>query len=269
MAELTVNATRIHYQLAGPSDAAAVVLVHGFSLDLRMWDDQVPALAERYRVVSYDLRGFGRSAIPESGVHYHHLDDLVGLLDHLAIERAAVVGLSLGGAVALDAVLRHPDRFSALVLVDAVMPSFDAPDLSALTGPIWSAGRELGADAARRLWIGCPLFTIANERPSCRNALRRIIGDYSGWGWTDPDPGTWAEPDCAAQLHRIAVPTLVVVGEQDIDGMRRMSDALAEGILGARIVVLPGLGHMPNMEDPAAFNRIVLRFLTDVMPGSA
>lgn len=256
-----VNGTRLCYEVDGPGDAPALVFVHGFSLDTRMWDRQVEAFAGRYRVVRYDLRGFGRSAIPEAGVHYQHHDDLRALLDTLGIERAVVVGLSLGGAVALDFVLRQPERVRALVLVGAVVPGFDAPGLHALSRDVWTAGRTSGADAAKALWIECGLFEVANERATSRVALRRMVSDYSGWGWTDSDPGTWAEPNCAAQLDRISVPSLVVVGERDLPDMLQAANALASGIHGAREVVLPGLGHLPNMEDPPAFNRVVLDFL--------
>ncbi|HEX5163933.1 MAG TPA: alpha/beta fold hydrolase, partial [Thermomicrobiales bacterium] len=128
-----LNGTRLYYEVSGPPDAPAVVLVHGFSLDTRMWAGQVGPLSERYRVVRYDLRGFGRSAIPEAGVHYQHHDDLRALLDQLGIERATVVGLSLGGAVTLDFALHHPQRLTGLVLADAVVPGFDAPDLADLS----------------------------------------------------------------------------------------------------------------------------------------
>jgi pimeloyl-ACP methyl ester carboxylesterase len=88
-----------------------------------------------------------------------------------------------------------------------------------------------------------------------------MVADYSGWGWTDRDPGTWAEPNSSSRLDEISVPTLVVVGERDLPDMVRAANALASGIAGAREIILPGLGHLPNMEDPAAFNRVVLDFL--------
>lgn len=256
-----VNGTRLCYETVGADDAPAVVFVHGFSLDTRMWDGQVEAFAGRYRVVRYDLRGFGRSAIPDPGVVYQHDDDLRALLDELGIGRAAIVGLSLGGAVALNFALSYPERVSALVLAASVLPGFEAPELAALSRSIWGAGQSHGADAARALWIDCAFFQVANERPETREKLQQMIHDYSGWGWTDRDPGVWANPDCAAHLGRIAAPTLVVAGERDIPDMLRVADALALGIAGARKVIMPGLGHLPNMEDAGAFGAVVLEFL--------
>lgn len=259
-----VTGTRLYCELAGADDAPAVVFVHGFSLDTRMWDGQVAAFAERYRVVRYDLRGFGRSALPEAGVPYRHDEDLRALLDALGIERVAIVGLSLGGAVALNVALSHPERISALVLAASILPGFETPEFDAVVRPVWRAGRTSGVDAARALWLDCPMFAVSNEHLATREALRTIVGDYSGWGWTDRDPGAWAEPDCLAQLGRITMPTLVVVGERDIEDMHRTADALASGIPGAQQVVLPDLGHLPNMEDAAAFNSVALDFLASM-----
>ncbi len=264
-----VNGTRLYYEVSGDSNASAVVLVHGFSLDTRMWDGQVEAFHERFRVVRYDLRSFGQSAIPEAGVHYQHHADLAALLDHLGISTAALVGLSLGGAIALDFVLHHPERVTALILVGSVLPGMATPDLGSLSRDVWKAGQAGGADAAKALWVECSLFDAVNQRPVARTALREMVAGYSGWGWTDRDPGTWGEPDCAARLGEIDVPTLIVVGEHDIEGMRRNAEVLVAGIPGARHIVLPGLGHLPNMEDAAAFNPVVIEHLTATIPGRA
>jgi pimeloyl-ACP methyl ester carboxylesterase len=259
-----VNGTRLYYEASGRSDAPAVVLVHGFSLDTRMWAGQVGPLSDRYRVVCYDLRGFGRSAIPEAGVLYQHHEDLRALLDRLEIERAAVVGLSLGGAVALDFALHHRQRLTSLVLADAVVPGFDAPDLADLSRQVWNAGRTNGVEAAKAIWLASPFFEQANQRSNPRSALLEMVADYSGWGWTERDPGRWGESNMAARLAEIVAPTLIIVGEHDIEGMRNAADALAREIPNARKVVLPGLGHLPNMEDPAAFNSVILEFLDGV-----
>lgn len=256
-----VNGTRLYFEVAGAG--APVVLVHGFSLDTRMWDEQVPALAERYRVIRYDLRGFGRSAIPEAGVTYRHADDLAGLLDELAERVATVVGLSLGGAVAMDFARVYPDRLRALVLVDSILPGFATPELDADIGRIWGAGRSEGVDAARARWLEVPFFDVIRERPSAWTRLAAMIGDYSGWGWTSRDPGRWVEPQLCDDLGRVGAPTLVVAGERDVPDMQRIADELATRIPDARRVGLPGLGHMPNMEDPAAFNVVLLRFLDE------
>src|SRR4051812_18695011 len=112
-----VNNARIWYGIAG--EGPPVVLVHGMTLDHRMWDDQFAALAAYHRVLRYDLRGFGLSAIPDAP--YRHVDDLAALLAHVGMERAAVVGLSLGGMIAVDFALTYPEMVSALIPVDPVI----------------------------------------------------------------------------------------------------------------------------------------------------
>jgi len=256
-----VNGTQLYCEISGDDDLPVVVFVHGFSLDTRMWDGQVAAFSERYRVLRYDLRGFGRSAVPEANVPYQHQADLAAVLDHFGIAQAAIVGLSLGGAVALDFALNRPERVRALVLAGSIVPGLATPDLAEISRAVWRSGKVGGADAAKALWIESPLFETVHTRPSVSDAFRSMVTDYSGWGWTDADPGHWAEPDCNAQLGNITAPTLVVVGGFDLDGMQNNADALAAGIPGAELVVLPGLGHLPNMEDAAAFNRVVLDFL--------
>ncbi|HEX5167211.1 MAG TPA: alpha/beta hydrolase, partial [Thermomicrobiales bacterium] len=141
------------------------------------------------------------------------------------------------------------------------VPGFDAPDLADLSRQVWTAGRTDGVEAAKALWLACPFFAQANRRSDAKAALQQMVTDYSGWGWTERDPGTWGEPNMAARLGEISAPALIVVGERDIEGMRRAADALAREIPNAQKVVLPGLGHLPNMEDPAAFNAAVLKFL--------
>lgn len=263
---IEVNGTRLYCEVTGADDAPAVVFLHGFSLDTRTWNGQVDAFSERYRVVRYDLRGFGRSAVPEEGVTYQHQEDLRALLDTLAIDRTAVIGQSFGGAVALDFALQHPQRVSALVTVGAVMPGFNTPELAALSREIWNTGRTGGVDAARALLVDCALFDVANERPASRTAVREIVAGYSGWDWTNTDPAAWAEPKCEENLGLIAAPTLVVLGEREFSDMRHVADALEAGVPGARKVVLPGLGHLPNMEDAEAFNEVVLDFLANPLP---
>src|SRR5688500_13479244 len=136
-----VNATRLVYETAGAGPP--VVLIHGFTLDHRMWDDQMPAFAERHRVVRYDLRGFGASAPFVPDEPYTHADDLRALMTHLGIGRAAVVGLSMGGWAALEFVLTYPESVSALVLVDSALRGYQyAPSAAATIATIYRLGKE-------------------------------------------------------------------------------------------------------------------------------
>ena len=139
---IEVNGTRLYYEMAGAGDA--VVFLHGFTLDTRMWDDQFERFAEQYHVIRYDLRGFGQSAVP-TDAPYAHFDDLKALLDALGIEQAHLVGLSKGGGVALDFALAFPTYVRGLVLIDSILGGFSwSAEGSARDALVWQRAGEGG-----------------------------------------------------------------------------------------------------------------------------
>ncbi len=256
-----VNGTRLSYEVAGAGEP--LVLIHGFALDMRMWDDQFAVFARTHRVVRYDLRGFGTSALPD-GTPYSDADDLAALLRHLDIADAVVLGLSAGGAVAIDVALAYPDMTRALIPVDAALGGHRWSDAwGAQLRSVRHAGREAGINVARERWLALPLFAPACEQPAVAARLQQMVADYSGWHWVHRDPQTSGDPPANDRLAEINVPTLVVIGERDVPDFHAISDRLAEQIVGAQTVILPHVGHMANMEALAAFNERVLDFLMD------
>ncbi len=254
-----VNGTRLYYETAGTGFPLA--LAHGFSFDTRMWDDQVEPFARRYQVIRYDVRGYGKSAVPGSE-GYYHADDLKGLLDHLGVERAHVLGLSLGAAIAIEFALAYPEATGALIAADPVLWGYEwSPEYEASLGALWSAGREAGIEAAKALWLDHPIFASLREKPGPAERVKRAVADYSGWHWANDDPGLLPNPPAARHLERIAAPTLAIVGELDAPDFHAITDILSQRVPNARKVVLPGVGHMSNMEDPERFNEVVLSFL--------
>jgi 3-oxoadipate enol-lactonase len=256
-----VNGTRLYYEVSGGGDP--LVLVHGFTLDTRMWDDQVQAFAPHYRVVRYDLRGFGRSALPGKE-RYAHYEDLHALLEHLGLARAHVLGLSLGGAVAVDFALAYPEMVASLVLVDASgLGGFTWPDeLAGWFASIYAAARSGDLPLAKQRWLSTDWFTPARSRPGVAAQLAQMVADYSGWHFMHRDPARSLAPPANARLSAIRAPTLVILGELDLPFYNYpLADRLAQEIPGAQKVVMPGVGHMANMEAPGRFNAIVLPFL--------
>jgi pimeloyl-ACP methyl ester carboxylesterase len=254
-----INAAQIFLKTEGAG--APVVLLHGFSLDQRMWDDQAIALAEHFRVLRYDLRGYGRSSSPGTRP-YSHADDLHALLLSLRASPAHVVGLSLGGRIAARFALAYPDAVRSLTLVDAALDGHAwSAQWLALWNTIACAARSGDLESARRLWLAHPLFGPAHEQPVVMARLSDMVRDYSGWHWLHPDPGTASGLPAIGRLGDIQRPTLVVLGQRDLGDFHRISDTLASGIPGATRVGIPGAGHMSNMEAPAAFNRVLLDFL--------
>ena len=252
---------RLMYEVAG--DGPAVVLIHGFGLDMRMWDPQVGPLADRFLVVRYDCRGFGASGPFDPAVPYTHAGDLVALLDHLDIGEAVLAGLSFGGRVALQAALADPARVRGLALLDAVLDGvpWDPPSARALD-EVARRVQEAGVLAGREAWLAHPLFAAARERPDLAAALAVMVAGYPGQHWLGQDPHRPTRPPIEA-LEGIAGPALVAVGDRDVPGFREMSAVLARRIPGAAYHLIAGAGHMVNMEQPAAINDLLISFVQE------
>lgn len=253
-----VAGTRLAYEVVG--SGPCLVLIHGFALDMRLWDDHIDALAQRYQVVRYDMRGFGRSALPAGP--YTPAADLKALLESLDVSPAAILGLSLGGGVALTFALLYPELTRALILVDAMIDGWGwSSEWNEQTGAVWTAGRTEGVAVAKERWLSLPLFRPALEHPTVARRLSQMVADYSGWHWHNRDPQQRLVPPPIERLSSMMAPTLVIVGERDVPDFRAMADTLERGISGSRKVIMPGVGHMASMEDPARFNTIVSQFL--------
>jgi 3-oxoadipate enol-lactonase len=250
------DGARLHYEVAG--SGAPAVLLHGGLWDRRLWDDQWEAFSARFRMVRPDFRGFGRSDPAER--EFNLSEDLLTVLDAEAIQRAAVVGLSLGGYVATDVALARPDRVSGLVLVGAGVTGFDD----------WSASiqrhREQTEAAVKRgdlaaameldLDLWCPLRSGDDDRQ------RRIARDNLNAPLAEELADVF-EQRAIDRLGEIRAPTLVLVGDRDVPEMLRLAGVLAAGIPGARKVVLEEADHVPNIRKPEEFNDVVIRFLEE------
>lgn len=261
-----VHGGRLYYETSG--SGTPLVFVHGFSLDMRMWDDQFELYSRRYRVIRYDLRGFGRSSLPDGP--YSHYDDLRALLGALDAVPAHVVGLSLGSGIAVDLALTSPGAVRSLVLVAvaAISGFVSAREYDESITPIWDAARTKGIEAAKEVWLAHAYFAPAREQPDAAERIAEIVGAWSGWQFVNPNPARHLQPPAIGRLGALHVPTLIVMGERDLTSYSHpLADVLERGIPGAKRIVLPGAGHMTNMEAPGAFDEAVLPFLTEVDAG--
>ena len=257
-----IGGARIYYEVAG--DGHPLLLLHAGVADSRMWDDQWQPFARRYRVIRYDLPGFGQSRLPDGPYAAH--EEPAGLLRSLGVGRAHVVGVSWGGRIALDFTLAHPEMVSALVLV---CPSVSGQDPS-------EAVRRFGAEEEQllergdlagatelnvRMWVDGPRRTPDQVAHSVRERVREM--QYHAFSVPMPEhvEAVELEPPAIERLGEVRAPTLLAVGDHDIEEKLAIVDRLAAEIPGARKVVFPGAAHMITMEQPTDFNRVVLDFL--------
>jgi 3-oxoadipate enol-lactonase len=248
----------LHYATAGAGDP--VVLIHGFGLDLNMWDAQWQIFAQRHRVIRYDLRGYGSSSLPEGA--YSHVDDLLALIDFLGSRPVHLVGLSLGGRVALRVAATHPTAVRSLTLADPALDGHTwTDDWLQRWRKMTEAAKRGDLNDARKLWREHSLFAPANKDPKVAGALRVMIDRYSGWHWAHPDPGTAPQTPVAHVLSSISIPTLVVVGELDLPDFQSIARRLGQQMPQSELRTITGSGHMSNMEAPRAFNELVLEHL--------
>lgn len=261
----------LYYEEAG--SGPAVVLIHAGIANLRMWDAQVAALAPRYRAVAFDCRGFGRTRAEPVG--FSNRADVVALLDHLGIADAVLVGCSRGGQIALDTAIDHPDRVRGLVWVCSGVGGFSPPD--ELFPPAELAlfeameAAEVAHDLERvaaldvRLWVDGPLQPEGRAAPAVREQVYAMsLGNYRAHGALMADPGFVAqplEPPAAGRLAEVRAPVLAIVGDIDTSATPAAAAVLAAGVPHCRVEHFADCAHLPNMEQPARFNAMLLEFL--------
>lgn len=256
---------RIAYEIAG--DGEVLVLAHAGCVDRRMWDDQWHDLAQRYRVIRYDMRGYGESD-PLFAPMIRH-DELHQLLEHLGVVRAILIGCSLGGEAVLDVALEHPECVAALVLVSTVPSGFalqgEPPrDLLELFAALGQGEYERASELQCRIWVDGPFREAGQVNPHVR-ARVAAIGQRAVANRTllqaDPTSANRFNPPATQRLGEVSAPTLIIAGALDHPELLRAADVLASNIPQARKAILPNCAHLPNMEWPAEFNRVVLEFL--------
>jgi 3-oxoadipate enol-lactonase len=238
-----------HIRGHGPT----IVFVHGSTLDHRMWQPQVDALAGGYRTVTYDRRGHGRAPAPTG--RYRHVDDLAAICDSLGGE-VHVVAHSVGGLHALELALVRPVASLILIAMGGGTTVPFPPELIAMVGTLRAAAaRDLAA--ARRMWSHTEFFAPARERPALAAALDRMLADYSGWHWRHEDPAEELTPPVATRLEEITAPALVVIGERDLPYNKAVAEELERRLPKVRRMDVPGVGHMASMEAPEAVTRAI------------
>jgi pimeloyl-ACP methyl ester carboxylesterase len=261
--KLKVAGGELAYDVRG--DGPPVVLLHAFPLGRRMWDAQVEALAPTHRVIRFDCRGFGDSPPGDGLLTMERIaDDAAALLDHLGVGSAVLCGLSMGGYAAFAFVRRHAGRLRGLVLADT---KAEADDEAARAGRAELAERvrREGTSPAEEAFVPRLVgATTLAERPDVVARVRELVRAASPRGIADALAGLAARADSTPTLREIRVPTLVICGDEDSVTPLAGAEALAGAIAGARLAVIPGAGHVSNLEAPAEFGSSLSGFLASL-----
>ncbi|MDX6387435.1 MAG: hypothetical protein QOD85_1237 [Gaiellaceae bacterium] len=244
----------------------AVALVHAGIADSRMWEPQLRPFAKTHTVIRVDLPGFGKSSIESNPVSYR--GSVNAALDAYDIERAAIVGTSLGGTTALELALDAPERVTALVLVGAgiddhdwgdELKAFDTAEEAAIERGDLEAAVEVNLD----FWVAGPRRTLDDVDAKVRELVAEMQMDAFRQEWPADLKSLKLDPPASQRLGDIPVPTLVVTGDEDVADIIRIGDRLAREIPDAERATIGGAAHLPNLERPDEFNRLVLGFLDE------
>lgn len=257
-----VNDIQVHWRESGRGEA--VLFIHGFPFHGGQWDEQVDRLPTRWRLLAPDLRGFGRTGTgPGSGPLEMDLfaDDLAAFLDHLEIERAVVCGLSMGGYIAFALWRWHRDRVRALVLCDTRASGDTEEGRAKRRAQAELVEREGAAPLAEELIPNLLSEQTRRERPEVVEKVRKMIESTSPRTIAQALEGMAARPDSTELLPTIDVPTLLIGGSEDRVTPPSDLEFLASAIPDARLKIIEGAGHIPNLEAPTEFNLALTHFL--------
>lgn len=244
--------------------ATDVALIHAGIADSRMWERQVRSFAPSHRVIAPDLPGFGQTPVDQDPVDYRAF--VRAALDAAGIQSSALVGTSLGGRIALELALESPDRVNALVLVGSGLDGHEWSQEAQAFGEEEEAALERGdLDAAvetnLRIWLAGPARRLDEIDP----AIRRLVGEMQRNAFQLQQGHDFRlaalEPPASERLAEIRVPTLILTGDEDVPDIHAIAEKLSREIPGAERATISDAAHLPNLERPEEFDRIVLGFL--------
>ncbi len=262
---ITINNLTVSYSDHGPDDAPVIIFIHGFPLNKSMWNIQVEALKENYRVIAYDIRGHGNS---DPGIDEFFIElfviDLLRLMEKLKIEKSILCGLSLGGYIALNAVLKHPDRFDGLILNDtqciADTPEIKENRCNAIIS-IKEKGVEQYADEIIKKLFAQETFT---KNKNVIDAVREMIISTPKQSLCNTLHALAERKETCDQLPEINIPVLIMVGQEDKITPIAAAQQMHEKILNSKLEIIQQAGHLSNLENLTAFNTHLANFLETV-----
>lgn len=262
---MNLDGARIYYETAGQGDA--VLFAHAGFVDSRMWDVQFEYFARCYQVIRFDMRGYGRSDPAQGPVVRRN--EIYSLMRHLSIQKAALVGCSMGGANVLDFALEHPDRTQVLVLVSTAPGGFEMqgeppPGLWEMISALQQNDLQRASELQIQIWVDGMFRKPEQVDPQVRQRaaeMNRTPVVNQTFMKVDMQPLQPLDPPAANRLNEVRIPTLVIAGALDHPEILRAADFMAHEIPSAKKLILPDSAHLPSMEQPDAFNQAVIDFL--------
>ncbi len=257
-----INDTHLLVVQHGPTGALPVVFIHGFPFSHAMWESQIGAVSRQFRAIAYDVRGLGGSSVGDGQYTIEeHVDDLIGLLDHLSIPKAVILGLSMGGYIALRALERNPERWTAAVLCNTRSEA-DTNEgrigRAAAIRMVKKSGSQAFADEFVRKVFAPASFTRV---PDAVKMITGIIARTPPLAIAGTLLALAGRTDTTGSLSRISVPTLIMVGEHDTTTPPEASRAMHERIARSELHIVPEAAHMSPLENPGLVNSHLMEFL--------
>ena len=262
MSIASINGVALNHRLSGAEGRSPLILVNSLGTDLTIWDDVLPLLTPRHRVLTYDKRGHGHSDAPPGPYSIDdHVSDLMGLADHCGFSSFAVCGISIGGMIAMRLAARFPGKVRNLVLCDTGAKIGTAETWNNRIAQVQSGGMAGIAAQVLERWLSAE---FRDRRPAEFARWRKMLESCSPEGYV-ACCATVRDTDLSAELAHIAAPTLVVVGEADVVTPPEMAQQLAGAIPGATRRTIGHAGHVPAIEQPEILGTLIRDFLNEVV----
>ncbi len=266
-----VNGTKLYYEIVGSGEP--IIFVHGNFGDVRHWDFQMEPFSDKFKVVCYDVRGYGKSAVPDTATSYRDCDDLRALMDFLKIEKAHICGLSMGSGIVIDFALAYPSRCLSLIPIGPWPNGWGGGEyctvatdsMFTIFGQVFSLISSEGPKAATDYWwAGDHEIKTTVEKPSTLDSLLKIGYEYSWWGFLNSSKREWYSPPAVEVLNTINTPTLIVTAQHDIQACKEAAELMHGQVHNSQLVSIENAGHCMNMDNSQEFNRIVIDFISSL-----
>ena len=250
---------KLFYQDQGQGEA--LLFLHGFTCDHRMWQAQLDFFSQNYRVLILDSRGHGKSDAPETGYSRdHRVEDTRLLLDELKIDKVHLVGLSMGGSTAIGFAFKYRERLMSLSLISTGAAGHSPGKKMGILDEI---AQTKGIEAAKEKWLEWILTWFKGRDPKIGQLMHDMTRDHSGAIWVDPMRGKYPRTTDLKNVHRIQIPTLIIAGRHDKTFLE-LSEELNQKIENSQFIVLEEAGHMLNLEYPDEFNVELQNFIKSI-----